>query len=92
MDTHFLSQLVFSILILAPGVVLLAGLAFLGLLMLLEKALFGRDSNVTLVTAQAAQLSAERTAVQLLGRQLSASVTLLKAAGGDWRMSGNASR
>ncbi len=54
MDTHFLSQLVFSILILAPGVVLLAGLAFLGLLMLLEKALFGRDSNVTLVTAQAA--------------------------------------
>ena len=45
----------------------------------------GRDvSYLNVVTAQAAQLAAERTAVQLLGRQLNASVTLLKAAGGMW--------
>jgi outer membrane protein TolC len=29
-------------------------------------------------------LNAERTAVQLLGQRLNASVVLLKAAGGDW--------
>ena len=52
----------------------------------------GTVSFLNVVTAQAAQLSAERTAVQLLGRQLSASVTLLKAAGGDWRTSGSAPR
>jgi NodT family efflux transporter outer membrane factor (OMF) lipoprotein len=45
----------------------------------------GTVSYLNVVTAQTAQLSAERTAVQLLGRQLTASVTLLKAAGGDWR-------
>ena len=36
------------------------------------------------MTAQTAQLNAERTAVELLGRRLNASVTLLKAAGGGW--------
>jgi outer membrane protein TolC len=48
----------------------------------------GTVSFLNVVTAQAAQLDAERTAVQLLGRQLNASVTLLKAAGGDWRTTG----
>jgi len=48
----------------------------------------GTVSFLNVVTAQAAQLDAERTAVQLLGRRLNASVTLLKAAGGDWRATG----
>jgi NodT family efflux transporter outer membrane factor (OMF) lipoprotein len=48
----------------------------------------GTVSYLNVVTAQATQLAAEQTAVQLLGRRLNASVTLLKAAGGDWRTSG----
>ena len=48
----------------------------------------GTVSFLNVVTAQAAQLDAERTAVLLLGRRLNASVTLLKAAGGDWRTTG----
>ena len=48
----------------------------------------GTVSYLNVVTAQSAQLNAERTAVELLGRRLNASVTLLKAAGGDWRMPG----
>ena len=48
----------------------------------------GTVSYLNVVTAQSAQLDAERTAVQLLGRRLNASVTLLKAAGGNWRASG----
>lgn len=44
----------------------------------------GTVSYLNVVTAQSAQLDAERTAVQLLGRRLNASVTLFKAAGGDW--------
>ena len=44
----------------------------------------GTVSYLNVVTAQSAQLSAERTAAQLLGRQLNARVTLLKAAGGNW--------
>ena len=48
----------------------------------------GTVSYLNVVTAQSAQLEAERTAVQLLGRQLNASVTLLKAAGGDWHIKG----
>jgi NodT family efflux transporter outer membrane factor (OMF) lipoprotein len=45
----------------------------------------GTVSYLDVVTAQSAQSNAELTAVQLLGRRLNASVTLLKAAGGDWR-------
>ena len=45
----------------------------------------GTVSYLNVVTALADQLNAESTSVQLLGRQLSASVTLLKAAGGDWQ-------
>ena len=48
----------------------------------------GTVSYLNVVTAQAIQLAAEQTAVQLLGRRLNASVTLLKAAGGDWRQPG----
>ncbi len=47
----------------------------------------GTVSYLDVITAQSAQLNAERTAVLLLGRRLNASVTLLKAAGGDWRAS-----
>jgi NodT family efflux transporter outer membrane factor (OMF) lipoprotein len=45
----------------------------------------GTVSYLDVVTAQSVQSNAELTAVQLLGRRLNASVTLLKAAGGDWR-------
>ena len=48
----------------------------------------GTVSYLDVVTAQSIQLDAERTAVQLLGRRLNASITLLKAAGGDWRTTG----
>jgi NodT family efflux transporter outer membrane factor (OMF) lipoprotein len=48
----------------------------------------GTVSYLNVVTAQATQLAAEQSAVQLLGRRLNASVTLLKAAGGDWRTAG----
>jgi len=48
----------------------------------------GTVSYLNVVTALADQLNAERNTVQLLGRQLNASVTLLKAAGGDWRTDG----
>jgi NodT family efflux transporter outer membrane factor (OMF) lipoprotein len=50
----------------------------------------GIVSYLNVVTAQSAQLNAERTAVELLGRRLNASVVLLKAAGGDWRPDANA--
>ena len=45
----------------------------------------GTVSYLNVVTAQSAQLNAERTAADLLGRQLNATVVLFKAAGGDWR-------
>ena len=48
----------------------------------------GTVSYLDVITAQSAQLSTERTAAQLLGRRLNASVMLLKAAGGDWRAPG----
>jgi len=51
----------------------------------------GIVSYLNVVTAQAAQLAAERAAVELVGRQLNASVILLKAAGGDWRGSSSKS-
>jgi NodT family efflux transporter outer membrane factor (OMF) lipoprotein len=44
----------------------------------------GTVSYLNVVTAQSVQLAAERTAAQLLGRRLNASVILLKAAGGAW--------
>jgi NodT family efflux transporter outer membrane factor (OMF) lipoprotein len=44
----------------------------------------GTVSYLNVVTAQSAQLNAERSAVQILGRRLNASVVLFKAAGGEW--------
>jgi NodT family efflux transporter outer membrane factor (OMF) lipoprotein len=50
----------------------------------------GTVSYLDVVTAQSAQLNAEQNAVNLLGRQLNASVYLFKAAGGDWRRDADA--
>jgi NodT family efflux transporter outer membrane factor (OMF) lipoprotein len=44
----------------------------------------GTTSFLTVITAQATALNAERTAVQLLTRQLTASVALVEALGGGW--------
>jgi NodT family efflux transporter outer membrane factor (OMF) lipoprotein len=44
----------------------------------------GTTSYLTVITAQATALSAERTAVQLLTRRLTASVALVQALGGGW--------
>lgn len=46
MDPNFTSSLVLSILMFAPGIVMLASLSFVGLLMLLEKA-YGSKAIVT---------------------------------------------
>jgi len=47
----------------------------------------GTTTYLAVATAQAAALSNERTAAQLLGRQLVASVALIKAIGGGWHAS-----
>lgn len=47
----------------------------------------GTVTFVTVATAQATALTNERTAAQLLGRQLVASVALIKATGGGWHAS-----
>lgn len=47
----------------------------------------GTISYLDVVTAQSAQLNAERAAVEILGRRLNASVVLFKAAGGNWKTS-----
>ncbi len=44
----------------------------------------GTASYLSVVTAQALSLSNERTAIQLRGRELAASVALIKAIGGGW--------
>ncbi|HWC95611.1 MAG TPA: efflux transporter outer membrane subunit [Candidatus Sulfopaludibacter sp.] len=44
----------------------------------------GTTSFLTVITAQATALNAERTAVQLLTRRLTASVALVQALGGGW--------
>jgi outer membrane protein TolC len=46
----------------------------------------GTASYLAVVTTQAASLAAQRTAVQLTGRQLVASVALIKAVGGGWHV------
>ena len=50
----------------------------------------GTVSYLNVVTAQSAQLNAERTNVELLGRRLNAAVVLFKAAGGTWGQAGAA--
>lgn len=53
--------------------------------------LAGTVSFLNVATAQAAALSAERSSLDILNRQLAASVALLKAlGGGDWREAGRA--
>jgi outer membrane protein TolC len=44
----------------------------------------GTVNYLNVVTLQTAQLTNERTATSLLGRRLTAAVTLVKALGGGW--------
>ena len=46
----------------------------------------GTVSYLNVVTAQAASLSADRSALDISGRRLLASAALLKALGGDWKV------
>jgi len=52
MDSNFTTQLTLSMLFFAPGVLLLAGLAFVGLLMLLEKTVFANRTATGMTTPQ----------------------------------------
>lgn len=45
---------------------------------------YGTTSYLTVITAQATALNAERTAIELLTRRLTASVLLVQALGGGW--------
>ena len=56
MDTNFATQLTLSILTFAPGVALLAGLAFVGLLMLIEKHVFVQQ-DLAIAAGPAVQLA-----------------------------------
>jgi outer membrane protein TolC len=47
----------------------------------------GLDTYLTVITAQNAALSNERTAVSLLTRRLTSTVLLVKALGGGWDVS-----
>jgi NodT family efflux transporter outer membrane factor (OMF) lipoprotein len=47
----------------------------------------GTTSYLTVITAQATALAAERTAIELLTRRLTSSVLLIQALGGDWDVS-----
>jgi NodT family efflux transporter outer membrane factor (OMF) lipoprotein len=51
----------------------------------------GTVSYLNVVTVQTAQLTNERTAVGIRGRQLTAAVTLVKALGGGWTTSNRSS-
>lgn len=44
----------------------------------------GLATSLDVITAQQALLNNQRTAVQILGQQLTTSVFLVKAVGGDW--------
>ncbi len=48
MDTTYTSQLFLSILFFAPGIILFASLAFVGVLMILEKTVFSAQKDVAL--------------------------------------------
>ncbi|WP_247364071.1 efflux transporter outer membrane subunit [Ralstonia pseudosolanacearum] len=47
----------------------------------------GLATSLDVITAQQSLLNNQRTAVQILGQQLTTSVFLVKAAGGDWSLS-----
>ncbi len=48
MDTNYTAQLALSMLFFAPGVILFVGLAFVGILMVLEKTVFKAQSSAAL--------------------------------------------
>jgi len=48
----------------------------------------GTVSYLNVVSAQATALGADRSALDITGRRLIASASLLKALGGDWRSAG----
>ncbi len=52
MDTTFTTQLFLSMLFFAPGVILFVGLAFVGILMVLEKTVFKGQTNATLTATK----------------------------------------
>ena len=52
MDTNFTTQLALSMLFFAPGVLLFAGLAFVGVLMILEKTVFKAQAQQVLTAAK----------------------------------------
>ena len=47
----------------------------------------GTVSYLNVITAQVAVLNSEKTALSILGRRMTASVLLIKALGGDWKIS-----
>lgn len=51
MDTNYTTQLFLSMLFFAPGVILFVGLAFVGILMVLEKTVFKTETNAVLTPA-----------------------------------------
>ncbi len=51
METSYTTQLALSMLFFAPGIVLFVGLAFVGILMALEKTVFKGQANATLNVA-----------------------------------------
>lgn len=52
MDSSFATHLFFSILFFAPGVILFAGLAFVGVLMILEKTVFTAQQIIAVAEPQ----------------------------------------
>ncbi len=58
MDTNYTTQLFLSMLFFAPGVILFVGLAFVGLLMGLEKAFGHRQDALALAPAAAIDFAA----------------------------------
>ena len=46
----------------------------------------GLATSLDVITAQQSLLNNQRTAVQILGQQMTTSVFLVKAVGGDWNL------
>ncbi len=58
METSYTTQLALSMLFFAPGIVLFVGLAFVGVLMFLEKTVFAAKADVLVDTKQNIELAA----------------------------------